>query len=151
MAESDLTFDQAKALVDEHGSIRKAAANSGYSRDKIMRVLNNKKAAESTEPGIGHNSDGAEKTQEKPKTKTGIDTMGITGDQLKSYIERIEKLEEEKANIGADIREVYSEAKANGFDTKVMRQLVRLRKMDQQDRAEQEELLHVYKTAIGME
>jgi uncharacterized protein (UPF0335 family) len=156
MADSDLTFDQAKTLVDEHGSIRKAAANSGYSRDKIMRVLNKKPkteepAAESTEPGIGHNSDGAEETQEKPKTKTGGDTMGITGDQLKSYIERIEKLEEEKANIGADIREVYSEAKANGFDTKVMRQLVRLRKMDQQDRAEQEELLHVYKTAIGME
>ena len=79
------------------------------------------------------------------------DTQGITGDQLKSYIERIEKLEEEKANLTADIREVYSEAKANGFDTKVMRQLVAMRKMDQQDRSEQEELLQVYKTAIGME
>lgn len=87
-------------------------------------------------PGAGHNSG---------------DTQGITGDQLKSYIERVEKLEEEKAALAADIREVYSEAKANGFDTKVMRQLVRLRKMDQQDRSEQEELLHVYKTAIGME
>ncbi len=79
------------------------------------------------------------------------DVQGITGDQLKSYIERIEKLEEEKANLTADVREVYSEAKANGFDTKVMRQIVRLRKMDQQDRSEQEELLNVYKAAIGME
>ena len=79
------------------------------------------------------------------------DTQGITGDQLKSFIERIEKLEEEKANITADVREVYSEAKANGFDTKVMRQLVRARKMDQNDRSEQEELFSVYKAAIGME
>ena len=79
------------------------------------------------------------------------DTQGITGDQLKSYIERIEKLEEEKANITADIREVYSEAKANGFDAKVMRQIVRIRKMDQQDRAEMEELFGIYKAAIGME
>jgi uncharacterized protein (UPF0335 family) len=79
------------------------------------------------------------------------DVQGITGDQLKSYIERIEKLEEEKANLQADIREIYSEAKANGFDTKVMRQLVRLRKMDKQDRSEQEELLNLYKSAIGMD
>lgn len=80
-----------------------------------------------------------------------VDTQGITGDQLKSYIERIEKLEEEKANIQADVKEVYSEAKSNGFDSKIMRQLVKLRKMDSQDRSEQEELLHVYKAAIGME
>lgn len=79
------------------------------------------------------------------------DTQGITGDQLKSYVERIEKLEEEKANLAADIREVYSEAKANGFDTAVMRKLIALRKMDEQDRSELDELLHVYKTAIGME
>ena len=74
-----------------------------------------------------------------------------TGQQLKSYIERIEKLEEEKQNLQADIREIYSEAKANGFDTKVMRQLIRLRAQDPNDRSEQEELLDTYKNAIGME
>jgi uncharacterized protein (UPF0335 family) len=79
------------------------------------------------------------------------DTQGITGDQLKSYIERIEKLEEEIGNLNQDKREVYSEAKANGFDTKVMRQLIQLRRKDPQDRSEQEELLSIYKSAIGME
>jgi uncharacterized protein (UPF0335 family) len=79
------------------------------------------------------------------------DTQGITGDQLKSYIERIEKLEEEIGNLNQDKREVYSEAKANGFDTKVMRQLIQLRRKDPQDRSEEEELLQVYKSAIGME
>jgi uncharacterized protein (UPF0335 family) len=83
--------------------------------------------------------------------QTMADTQGITGDQLKSYIERIEKLEEEIGNLNQDKREVYSEAKANGFDTKVMRQLIQLRRKDPQDRSEQEELLHVYKRAIGME
>ena len=80
-----------------------------------------------------------------------FDVAGITGEQLQQYIQRIEKLEEEKANLQADIREVYSEAKANGFDTKVMRKLVQQRRMDPQDRSEQEELFTVYKQAIGME
>jgi uncharacterized protein (UPF0335 family) len=78
------------------------------------------------------------------------DVGGITPDQLKSYIERIEKLEEEKAALQADIKEVYNEAKANGFDTKIMRQVVRLRKMDQKDRQEQEHLLDLYKRALDM-
>jgi uncharacterized protein (UPF0335 family) len=98
-------------------------------------------ADQSAPAAAGHNSGGQKMA----------DTHGITGDQLKSYIERIEKLEEEIANINADKREVYSEAKANGFDTKVMRQLIQLRRKDPQDRSEQEELLHVYKRAIGME
>lgn len=78
------------------------------------------------------------------------DAGGIAADRLKSFIERIERLEEEKAALAADIREVYSEAKAAGFDTKVMRQVVRLRKMDNDDRQEQEALLDVYKHAIGL-
>jgi uncharacterized protein (UPF0335 family) len=69
---------------------------------------------------------------------------------LKSFIERIERLEEEKAAIAGDIKEVYSEAKSSGFETKIMRQIVRLRKMDTQERVEQEQLLDVYKQAIGM-
>jgi len=78
------------------------------------------------------------------------DVAGVTGDQLKSYIERIERLEEEKRALSDDIKEVYAEAKGNGFDSKIMRQIVRLRKMDASDRAEQEELLDLYKNAIGM-
>ena len=75
---------------------------------------------------------------------------GIAGDQLRSYIERIERLEEEKAALAADIREVFSEAKGNGFDVKIMRQIIRLRKLDRDDRQEQEELLQLYQHAIGM-
>lgn len=79
------------------------------------------------------------------------DVGGIAGEQLRSYIERIERLEEEKAALAADVREVFSEAKGNGFDVKIMRQIIRLRKMDRDDRAEQEELLQLYQHAIGME
>ena len=75
---------------------------------------------------------------------------GIAGDHLKSFIERIESLEVEKKALGDDIRDLYSEAKANGFDTKVMRELVRRRKMDADDLAEREALLDVYMHAIGM-
>ncbi|MFC4351127.1 DUF2312 domain-containing protein [Fodinicurvata halophila] len=78
------------------------------------------------------------------------DVGGVAADRLKSFIERIERLEEEKAGLTSDIREVYSEAKAAGFDTKIMRQVVRLRKMDQSDREEQETVLEVYKQALGM-
>ncbi len=78
------------------------------------------------------------------------DVAGVTGDQLKSFIERIERLEEEKKALSEDIKEVFAEAKGNGFDTKIMRQIIRLRKMDASDRAEQEELLDLYKNAIGM-
>ena len=76
---------------------------------------------------------------------------GIAGETLRSYIERIERLEAEKTALTADIREIFSEAKGNGFDAKIMRQLVRLRKMDREDRLEQEELLAIYQHAIGMD
>ena len=75
---------------------------------------------------------------------------GVAGDQLRAYIELIERLEEEKAALAADVREVFAEAKGNGFDVKIMRQVLRLRKMDGDDRAEEEALLDIYKRAIGM-
>jgi len=78
------------------------------------------------------------------------DSGGIAGDHLKSFIERIERLEEEKAAIASDIKEVYAEAKGTGFDTKIMRQIIRLRKMEANDRQEQEELLDIYMRAVGM-
>ncbi len=74
----------------------------------------------------------------------------VTANQLRSFIERIERLEEEKAGLAADVREVYSEAKSQGYDTKVMRQIVGLRKLDAADRREREELLETYMAAIGM-
>ena len=78
------------------------------------------------------------------------DVGGIAGERLKSFIERIERLEEEKKTIAEDIKEVYAEAKGTGFDTKIMRQIIRIRKMDQDDLDEQETLLDVYKRALGM-
>jgi uncharacterized protein (UPF0335 family) len=78
------------------------------------------------------------------------DIGGIAGDRLKSFIERIERLEEERRTLGADIKEVYAEAKGAGFDAKIMRQLIRLRRMDKDDLDEQETLLDLYKRAIGM-
>jgi len=78
------------------------------------------------------------------------DVGGIAADRLRSFIERIERLEEEKAALTSDIREVYAEAKGNGFDTKTMRQVVKLRKMDTAERQEQESLLDLYKRAIGL-
>ena len=80
-----------------------------------------------------------------------IDVGGIAGDRLRSYIERIERLEAEKTALTSDIREIFSEAKGNGFDIKIMRQIVRLRRMDRQDRLEQEERLAIYQHAIGMD
>jgi uncharacterized protein (UPF0335 family) len=75
---------------------------------------------------------------------------GISGDQLKLIVSRIERLEEEKASLAADIREVYNEAKSSGFDVKVLRQLLRLRKMDGDELAEREALLDLYRRAVGM-
>ncbi len=74
----------------------------------------------------------------------------IAQDRLRSFIERIERLEEEKAALMADIKEVYAEAKGTGFDTKTMRQVIRLRKMEDNDRQEAEFLLDTYLAALGM-
>ena len=75
---------------------------------------------------------------------------GITGDQLLSVIERVERLEQDKANISEDIRGVLAEAKNNGFDTKIIKQIVKIRKQEERERQEQEALLETYMAAIGM-
>ena len=77
-------------------------------------------------------------------------TGTIARDQLRAFIERIERLEEEKANLLADIREVYAEAKAMGFDPKIMRKVVSLRKMDVDKRQEEDFVLDTYLNALGM-
>ncbi len=76
---------------------------------------------------------------------------GIAAERLRSFIERIERLEEEKAALAGDIREVYAEAKATGFDVRTIRQVVRLRKLDRDARHEQDHLLDLYKQAVGLE
>ena len=75
---------------------------------------------------------------------------GVAGEQLRSYIERIERLESEKTDIATDIKEVFAEAKGNGFDTKTMRQIIRLRKMEDNERDELDHMLELYKRALGM-
>ncbi len=76
---------------------------------------------------------------------------GVAAERLRSFIERIERLEDEKAALAADIREVYAEAKATGFDVRTIRQVIRLRKLDRDARNEQEHLLDLYKRAVGLE
>ena len=75
---------------------------------------------------------------------------GVAADQLRAFVERIERLEEEKKSISDDIKDVYAEAKGNGYDAKVMRQVVRMRKQDKNERDEMDALLDLYLHALGM-
>jgi uncharacterized protein (UPF0335 family) len=77
-------------------------------------------------------------------------SSGIAADQLRSYIERIERLEEEKRGLAEGIRDVYAEAKGNGFEPKVMRRVVALRRMESADRQELDALLDLYRNAVGV-
>lgn len=83
-------------------------------------------------------------------TTTETNVGGVAAAQLRSVVERIERLEEEKAGLLADIRDIYAEAKANGFDTKVVRQIIVKRRKDKEARHEEEQLLELYKAALGM-
>jgi uncharacterized protein (UPF0335 family) len=78
------------------------------------------------------------------------DAHGVAAERLKSFVERLERLEEEKRDVMDQIKDVLAEAKGEGFDIKILRQLLRLRKMKPHDRSEQEELLETYKAALGM-
>ena len=83
---------------------------------------------------------------EKTEAKTG----GIAAERLRSIVERIERLEEERKALGGDIRDIFAEAKSAGFDVKVLRQLIRVRRQEPADIEEQETLLDVYRRALGM-
>ena len=78
------------------------------------------------------------------------DVAGVTPDRLRSFIERIENLEEEKRAVAEQVKEVFAEAKGEGFDIKTMREVLKLRRMKPHDREEQGELLEVYLSALGM-
>ena len=79
------------------------------------------------------------------------DVGGIAGERLRAFVERVERLEEEKAALMADIKEIYAEAKGVGFDVKILRKIIALRKLDKSDRQEQEEVLSIYMRALDME
>ena len=85
--------------------------------------------------------------EKRPNVSNG---GGVAGAQLKSIVERIERLEEEKKALGDDIRDVYAEAKGNGFDVKALRSIVKLRKEDADERKEHEAILATYMLALGM-
>jgi len=87
----------------------------------------------------------------KSSESAANDAGGVSGQRLKAFIERIERLEEEKAALGEDVKDIYAESKAVGFDTKIIRKVIRLRKMDAEKRREEDELLELYKSAIGLE
>ena len=84
---------------------------------------------------------------EKPPTDVG----GIAAAQLRSFVERIERLEEEKSGIAADIRDIVAEAKGQGFVPRIIKRVIALRKKSKEDRQEEEEILELYKAALGME
>ena len=84
------------------------------------------------------------------KTQAKAQTGGVAADRLRSLVERIERLEEERKALGSDIRDIYTEAKSAGFDVKVLRQLIRLRRQEPADVEEQETLLDVYRRALDM-
>jgi uncharacterized protein (UPF0335 family) len=84
------------------------------------------------------------------KQPKGIKMMGLSAEQLKSIVERIERLEEESAAIAADIKEIYSEARSQGFDPKYIKKVIALRKLDPDELDEQDELLKMYREAVGI-
>jgi uncharacterized protein (UPF0335 family) len=86
----------------------------------------------------------------KTNKSTSSDVGGIAGDRLRSFVERIERLEEEKRALSSDIKDVFAEAKGAGFDVKVLRKLISLRRLEAQEREEMDEILTLYMRAIGM-
>ncbi len=86
----------------------------------------------------------------KPKLAEGNEVGGIAADRLRSIVERIERLEEERKSLANDIKDIYSEAKSAGFDVKVLRQIITLRRKEPAELEEQETLLELYRRALGM-
>src|ERR1700689_687410 len=92
----------------------------------------------------------AESRARQAKNDDTPEPGGIAADRLRSLVERIERLEEERKALGSDIKDIYAEAKSAGFDVKVLRQLIRIRKQEAADVEEQETMLDIYRRALGM-
>lgn len=86
----------------------------------------------------------------KPVSEAEIKSGGVAVDRLRSLVERIERLEEERKALSGDIKDIYAEAKSAGFDVKVLRQLIRIRKQEAAEVEEQETMLDIYRRALGM-
>lgn len=95
-------------------------------------------------------SDAPDSILDAPEVGGGDNSGTVAADELRLLIERIERLEEEKKSLADDVKDVYSEAKGRGYDTKTMRIIVRLRKMENADRQEMEALVETYKAAVGL-
>ena len=89
-------------------------------------------------------------TMAKPVSEEDIKSGGVAADRLRSLVERIERLEEERKALASDIKDIYAEAKSAGFDVKVLRQLIRIRKQEAAEVEEQETMLDIYRRALGM-
>lgn len=100
---------------------------------------------------FGDDKTAAADAADRQRGKNTVSTDQVAADQIKAFVERIERMEEEKKAISDDIREIYAEAKGNGFDTKVLRMIIKIRKQDAAERAEQEALLELYLVALGMQ
>lgn len=98
----------------------------------------------------GDGGDGRGIRRNDNESRAGSDAHGVARDQLLSFVERIERLEEEKATISSDIKDVYGEAKGTGFDSKILKKVIAIRKQDKQERMEQEAILDTYLAALGM-
>lgn len=99
---------------------------------------------------VGDGGDGRGLRKTDNKKNSGSDAHGVARDQLRSFIERIERLEEEKKTVADDIKDVYGEAKGTGFDTKILKKVISIRKQDKDERMEQEAILDTYLAALGM-
>lgn len=106
---------------------------------QIKNTIEAGEAMKAAVAGPGHNSGDPQ------------EVGGVSGARLKAFLDRVERLEEEKGGIAEDIKDIYAEAKGVGFDTKIMRKVIKLRKMDSEKRREEEELLTLYQSAIGMD
>lgn len=95
-------------------------------------------------------ADAADRARGKNDKAPTVSSDSVAQEQLRAFIERIERMEETKKEVADDIRETYAEAKGNGFDTKVLRMVIKLRKQDHAERMEQEALLDLYLAALGM-
>jgi uncharacterized protein (UPF0335 family) len=95
-------------------------------------------------------ADTAEAAASRERQADDAEPAGISAERLRSLVERIERLEEERKSLGSDIKDIFAEAKSAGFDVKVMRQIIRLRKLEPAEVEEQEALLDVYRRALGM-
>jgi uncharacterized protein (UPF0335 family) len=127
-----LNHDQATATVVPIAAVKAAAKQIG-------QKVSGQDAAETAQ------------TEAFTRKETGAsDAHGVARDQLRAFIERIERLEEEKATIATDIKDVYGEAKSTGFDAKILRKVISIRKQDADERMEQEAVLDTYLQALGM-